>query len=181
MQIDAPTARRFIQAYMAFLGSLLPEQRKQGLQTTQWLVQAREVWQADPSLLLSYRRAQADQAVALDEPMLDAIAQMRMGRWIYLKDTRSYSVFLDAQATQAYAVLGLTQRLRDVGLGGSGVTFTAGLVPLNGRWVCDGLLAEPLTLGPNYRREFNAQAQALRQQGLFSERPKNADSAKETS
>jgi hypothetical protein len=176
MQIDAPTARRFIQAYMAFLGSLLPEQRKQGLQTTQWLVQARALWVADPSLLQAYRQAQARQSVAMDEPMLDAIAQARIDHWVYLKDARSYSVFLDARATQAYAVLGLTQRLRDVGLESSGATFKAALVPLNGHWVCDGLLAEPVHLGPNYRREFNTQYQSLRQQGRFSASPEAATS-----
>jgi hypothetical protein len=168
MQIDEPTAQRFIQAYMAFLGSLLSEQSKQGLQNSQWLVKARALWAADPSMLQAYRQAQAQQSVAVDESMLDAIAHARVDRWVYLKDTRSYSVFLDAHATQAYAVLGLTQRLRDVGLDGSGVTFKAALVPLNGHWVCDGLLADPVHLGSNYRREFNTQYQALRQQGRFS-------------
>jgi hypothetical protein len=36
---------------------------------------------------------------------------------------------------------------------------------------------EPLTQGPNYRSEYNERYQALRQQGLFSERPEKAEPA----
>ena len=70
--------------------------------------------------------------------MLDAIAQSRMGRWVHLKDTRAYSVLRDMDATCTYAVLGLTQPLRIIGMKddkvmGSGLVIKATLVPLGAR------------------------------------------------
>ncbi len=172
MVIDAPTARRFISAYMAFLGSLVSAEDKAGQETTQWLVAGRDRFAADRSLLATYRAGHPQ----ADAEMLDAIAQMQLGRWVHLKDTRAYSVLLDMDATHAYAVLGLTQRLRDIttasGEGvGSGLVMEAALVPLNGHWVCDGLIKDPVWLGPNYRRSYTAQYQALRKNGQFSVAP----------
>lgn len=173
MQTDPITAARFIQAYKAFLGTLLSDAGKRGKEVTVWLAEARSLFEADPGLLGRYRAVQADRGIEVDDPMLEAMGQMRIDRWVYLKDTRSYSVLLDADATQAYAVLGLTQRLRDVVWGGSGAAFRAALVPLNGQWVCDGLLVGPVHIGPNYRRSYTAQYQALRQQGRFSVHPES--------
>lgn len=169
MVIDPPTASRFINAYMAFLGTLVNDKDKQAKSTTTWLVKGRDRFAADRTLLDAYRSAHTKGSAPLDAEMLDAIAQSRIGRWVYIKDTRAYSVLLDVQATQAYAVLGLTQRLRDLSQWGSGIVMEAALVPLNGgRWVCDGLIVSPTGLGPNYRRSYTAHYQALRASGQFS-------------
>jgi len=177
MVIDAPTAKRFIQAYMSFLGSMLSEDDKAGQSTIQWLTAGRSRFVANRSLLATYRAAHPQ----ADADMLDAIGQLQMGRWVYLKDTRSYSVVLDMDATRAYAVLGLTQRLRNIsadsdGVGGlgRGLIFDAALVPLNGHWVCDGLIQAPIWLGPRYRNSYTASYQALRQNGQFSFGPKDS-------
>ena len=84
-----------------------------------------------------------------------------------------YSVLLDDAATRAYGVLGLTQPLRTIDAGkgyvmGSGLAMQAALVPLNGRWVCDGLIQEPVWLGPNYKRSYTESYTALRKAGGFS-------------
>ncbi len=173
MVIDPPTARRFINAYMAFLGSLVSDEDKQGQSTTHWLVKGRDRYAADRSLLDAYRAAQLQLSASkrADAEMLDAIARSQIGRWVHLKDTRAYSVVLDDLATQAYAVLGLTQRLRDVNTQGSGLVMEAALVPLNGHWVCDGLIKGPVWLGPNYRRSYTVHYQALRANGQFSVSP----------
>lgn len=173
MVIGPPTASRFINAYMAFLGSLVSDEDKQGPSTTTWLVKGRERYAADRSLLDTYRAAQRKLSASkrADAEMLDAIARIQVGRWVHLKDTRAYSVVLDDQATQAYAVLGLTQRIRDTNNQGTGLVMEAALVPLNGHWVCDGLIKGLVSLGPNYRRSYTAHYQALRQSGRFSVSP----------
>lgn len=168
MIIDTPTAQRFISAYKDFLDSLLSAKEKAGKSVLERLAAGHDRFAADRTLLERYRAAHPQ----ADAEMLDAMAQSQMGKWVHLKDTRTYSVLLDVDATRAYAVLGLTQRLRDISLAngeemGSGLVMGAALVPLNGRWVCDGLIQDPFWLGPGYRRSYTDSYQALRKSGQF--------------
>ena len=100
-------------------------------------------------LALARRRYQADRNLfslwytknKLVEPdVLDAIAGIKIGRWVYLKDTRSYSVFLDDQGKAAYGVLGLTNRLRNFKRH-SGIVMEYGVFQLDGHYVCNGIFA----------------------------------------
>lgn len=167
MVISPPLARRFIDAYMGFLGTLLPNSTKTQKDPTQWLVQARRLFLEKPTALETYRAQHPD----ADAQMLEAIAALKVQRWVYLKDTRAYSVWLDETSEQAYGVLGLTQRIRDVAQGESGVEMTAGLMPLGGRWVTDGLVENLVWLGPNIRRDHTERYQHLRQTGRLSTGP----------
>ena len=167
MVITLTLARRFIDAYMHFLGSLLPDSAKKGKSTTQWLVLARKVYKENREVLDQYRKRHPQ----ADADILDAIAALKVQRWIYLKDTRAYSVWMDETCEQAYGVLGLTQRIRDVAQGESGVVMTTGVMPLGGRWVTDGLAENLVWLGPNIRRDYAERYQHLRQTGRFSTGP----------
>ena len=168
MVIDESTAQRFIAAYMHFLSSLLQPQETKGLTVMQLLHKGRaRLW---PTALLTRYRQKHPKA---DAEMLDAIAQSQFGRWVHLKDTRGYSVLLDDAATRAFGVLGLTQPLRSIDASegyvmGSGLALQATLVPLNGRWVCDGLNQEPVWLGSGYKRSYTESYTALRKAGGFS-------------
>ena len=82
------------------------------------------------------------------------------------KDTRSYSVFLHEDGQRAYAVQGLTARLRDI-CGCSGMVARAGVFPLSGQFVCDGPFGGVTMLGPNYLADFKARYQILRECGDF--------------
>jgi hypothetical protein len=176
MVIAPALARRFIGSYKDFLLSLLtPAEREQQHDVVPLLVKGRERWVAERSLLDRYR-AQTPQpgTAARDDEMLDAIAAARIGRWVYLKDTRTYSVLLDEQAEMALAVLDLTQPLRALSDGSSGLVFEAAVLPLAGHWVCDGLISGPLMLGGNLRRSCTERYTALRAQGRFSAAPVQA-------
>ncbi len=164
MVIDPYLAHRFIDTYMALLGTLVSDAEKQGKRPTQWLVIGRERFVDAPQQLHRYHQ----QHPRADAEMLDAIAALRVQRWIYLKDTTSYSVWLDERCEAAYGVLGLTDRLRLVAQGQSGVVVHAGVFPLQGRWVSDGLLEGPVLLGKNYRRSFTDAYNKLRRLGRFS-------------
>lgn len=164
MLIDPSSAGRFIDTYMAFLGTLVSDEEKHGKPPSQWLVLGRVRYEADRTLLARYR-ATLTQA---DDEMLDAIEALKIGRWVYLKDTRSYSVLIAEDGSIAYGVLGLTDRLRVVANGETGVVMKAGLFPLQGRWVCDGLLENVAWLGLNLRRDITAIYQRLRSEGDFS-------------
>lgn len=170
MVIDQPTSGRFIAAYLAFLGTLVSDDEKRGKSSSEWLVIGRARYAADRAQLETYRSAHPE----TDAEMLDSIAAMRVDQCIYLRDTRSYSVLLAKDSSAAYAVLGLTERLREVAQGESGAVMQAGLMPLNGRWVCDGLLKNMLLLGANMRRDLTAAYQALRADGHFSLGPERS-------
>lgn len=169
MIIDKPLADRFIATYMDFLGTLVTASEKRGKRPTQWLIIGRKNYLADRDTLKAYRAAHPQ----ADAEILDTIGALQFGSWVYLKDTRSYSVFLDEKNQAAFGVLGLTDRLRDI-IGDSGLIFRTGVMPLGGRWVCDGLLEDPVMVGNNMRRELTTQYQALRQAGAFSLGPVTA-------
>jgi hypothetical protein len=170
MLIDRTLADRFIATYMDFLGTLVSADEKSSKRPTQWLVVGRQRYQAERGALQVYR-AEHPQA---DAEMLDAIAALQFERWVYLKDTRSYSVFLPEDGRSALGVLGLTNRLRDI-TADSGLIVHTGVMPINGRWVCDGLLENAVIIGSNMRRNLTEEYQALRRDGKFSLGPVGAD------
>lgn len=104
---------------------------------------------------LTEHLARAWESEAYDQDMLLALETLRVGNWVYLKDTRYYSVFLSTDGETGYAVLSLLDRIRDL-VGGSGMALEAGIVKLGDRYVCDGLLANPIVLGPNYLRSYRS-------------------------
>jgi hypothetical protein len=169
MVIAPSLADRYIAAYMAFLGTLVSEPEKAGKRPSQWLVIGRARYVADRATLAAYR-AQHPQA---DAEMLEAIAALQVQDWCYLRDTSSYSVLLAGDGSAAHGVLGLTERLRDV-MGCSGRMFRTGLLPIRGRWVCDGLMEGDVLIGKQLRQDLNSQYQALRQAGRFSTGPDRA-------
>ena len=168
MVIDPTTARRFIKHYQDFLASIADPQECHGVTVGQALVSARKRYVADRTLFAQWRAKNSER----DADILNAIEHIEIGRWIYLKDTRSYSVLLkaDVEADAAYAVQGLTDRLRDI-TGYSGMFIETGVFPLGNRYVCDGLIASVATLGGNYMASFRDEYQTLRQTGRFHQVP----------
>lgn len=73
---------------------------------------------------------------------------------------------MDPDAEQAFAVVGLTDRLRDI-IGGSGVYIEAGVVRYKERYVCDGIIAQAVWLGRNYLRSFGETFAQLKAEGKF--------------
>jgi hypothetical protein len=162
MIIDPAAARRFIKHYQDFLASITDPEESKGKQIVEILHLARGRFAADRSLFATWRAQNAHR----DGAILDAIESMQIKRWIYLKDTRSYSVFLSPDTDSAYAVYGLTQRLRDL-TGYSGLSIETGLCRIGTQYLCDGLLGQTVQLGPGYLKSFRATYDALRKDGLF--------------
>lgn len=168
MVIDPATARRFIKHYQDFLASIADPQACQGMPLVQVLVSARQRYATDRTLFAQWRAKNSKR----DADILDAIENIEIGRWIYLKDTRSYSVLLkaDAEAHAAYAVQGLTDRLRDI-TGYSGMIIKTGVFPLGNHYVSDGLIASVATLGSGYMASFRHKYETLRRTGRFHQAP----------
>jgi len=169
MVIPPSDARRFIKNYQDFLTSIADPGESENKPVLEILARARNRYAANRDLFSSWRAANNER----DADILDAIAGMEIGRWIYLKDTRSYSVFMNQDCNAAFAVQGLTERLRSL-TGYSGLVITCGLFQLNNQYVCDGLLVNQATLGANYLASFRESYQALRASGVFYAKPPQA-------
>jgi hypothetical protein len=111
---------------------------------------------------------------SIPKDVLDAIKTIQLKHWIFLRDTSKYSVFLDPDGKAAYAVLGLTDPLRNI-VGGSAVAFTTGVVAYGGHYVCDGIIGKIVWLGPNLKKTFNAKLSALRKTGVLYTSPLKTD------
>jgi hypothetical protein len=167
MILDHNIARRFIDTYRRLL--LVIDADLYGINSTvpllEKLQRARKKLVMEPSLMKRYL-ARASQDDEYGKSMLTAIETLKLESWVYLRDTRSYSIFILADGSAAFGVLGLTDRIRDV-VGGSGVFFEAGVIEINGHYVCDGLIAGVVLLGKGYMQSYTKTLTSLRQQGHF--------------
>ncbi|MGZ8400893.1 MAG: hypothetical protein ACXWVI_06305 [Methyloceanibacter sp.] len=166
MILDAEDAQRFIRWYslllLAIRGKPVPDEGS----LVEKLVQGRAKLMNEPALLLEAKAQLAARFAEVDFEVVAAVESLEVRRWVYLRDTKLHSIFIDQAGDRAVAVVGLTDRLRTL-LGGSGVYVETGLVRYCGRFVCDGLIGQVVWLGPNYRESFNERYRELKSAGRF--------------
>jgi hypothetical protein len=163
MIVDGPTAATFIRNYKALLLHIAERaQSKPGVLDRMHI--GRRTLLERPVLLESAQLTLKGTPNALDEDFVEALTTLQVKRWVYLRDTRSHSIFIEPSGAAAYAVLGLTNKIKDI-IGGVGAYIETGLVRFRGHYLCDGLVAQVVWLGPNYKRDFNAVFRKLRAGG----------------
>ena len=167
MHLPTVDAKRFIQGYSLVMleiagggwrredGSILP-----------FLAKGRAKFVKDPTLLEKAIHALQLRSAEPGPEVLSALRGLDTRQWVYLRDTKTYSIFLDPSEEQAYGVLGLTERIRNI-VGGSGVVLETALVHYCGRIVCDGVVSQMTRLGPSYRQSFNEKLRTLKAEGRF--------------
>lgn len=165
MVIDPQSAGRFIAGYKSLLSEvsrLVGDPPSDNM--LDMLAAAREHVKTNPALIEQAATAleSAGQPVATD--VLCAIETIRIRQWVFLRDTTKYSIFISPKENEAYAVLGLNDRIRNL-VAGSAIAFNAGVVEYCGRYVCDGIVENPVWLGPNYKREFSSMLAELKKEG----------------
>lgn len=167
MVIAPLAAETFIRGYSSLLAEVHRlSNGEAGLELLKMLATARDITIATPSIIESAASRLEDRGSPVHPDVIYAIQSLQLKQWVYLRDTKTCSVFLEPTGNAAYAVLSLTNRLRDI-LGGSGVSFRTGLVEYSGRFVCNGILSSPVWLGPNYRKDFSARLAVLKKEGNF--------------
>ncbi|NHN76730.1 hypothetical protein HA520_05430 [Azotobacter chroococcum] len=170
MIVGEAEALAFIQGYKHLMLEVLgPEEVGDGRDTLTLLAAGRKKYLADPSRLDRALEALAGKSITVPAEVRAAVRSLEVKAWVYLRDTRAYSVFIDPDGQAAYGVFGLTQRLRDL-LGDSGAVVETGLMCYGGRYVSDGLVTRVAWLGRGYRQEFTALLAELRAQGKFHTR-----------
>lgn len=124
----------------------------------------REALQRDPAILPGALAALGSRRASPPPAFRQALATLRVRDWVYLKDTASHSVFLDAERDEALGVVGLTSPVQHL-LGGACLLFRAGVFEHEGAFVCDGILEDPLVLSMQQRRAFSARLAGLATRG----------------
>jgi hypothetical protein len=107
-----------------------------------------------------------DRGQHVDETVVVAAASLQVKSWVYLRDTRRYSIFMEQAGTHAYGAVGITDSIKEL-LGGSGALVETGLLLYDGRIVCDGLISPLAWIGPTYKRDFDEALSRLRAAGQF--------------
>ncbi len=166
LMLDEGIALAFIETYKDVLLDIAGPGTA-GDSLTQRLIDARDLLMEEPARLDAAIAHLRSKGTYLDEEALYAMRDIRLQRWIYLRDTRSHSIFLDPSGSAAYGVLGLTQRLRDI-TGVSGMIVEAVLLSYRGHVICDALIKFVATLGTNLRSEFNSLLANARAEGRYS-------------
>jgi hypothetical protein len=167
MIIDAASSAAFIAGYTQVMTAIHgPPTRVKTVPLLDVLAAGRDKYISDRSLLDKALAALAKRSIHIAPDMVEALRSLDVKNWVFLKDTRSHSVFVDPSGHAAYGVLGLTDRIRDI-VGGSGAVIETGLARYRGHYVCDGIVTGIVWLGRSYRREFNAVLAELRARCAF--------------
>ena len=172
MLIEASLAKHFLDRYQTVLGYAalaggLVSKADKEVNALALMQKARNAMAQDPALLSKAVAAMEKAGEPWPEDMQQALASLRVGHWVYLRDTTAYSVLMETGALEgAYAVKALTEPLKDI-MGDSGAIIDAGLLEFHGQIICDGLIGLGAWLGQGYRSEFNATLTEYRANGLF--------------
>ena len=167
MILEADAAWRFIHGYKKLLLEIYGENGSRSEEDIVLkLASARKNLIGRPALLQETQARLAMRSETIDPGVLQAVEGLEVRDWVYLRDTKVHSIFMDTSTKRAFGVLGLTDRLRDI-IGGCGVLLETGLVHYRGRFVCDGVINAKLWFGPNYRRNFNAAFAEMKAEGRF--------------
>jgi hypothetical protein len=130
------------------------------------LVEGRRKLMSDVSSLDDAVSRIHDQGQHVDETVIAAATSLQVQSWVYLRDTRRYSIFMEQAGILAYGVIGITNPIKEL-LGGSGALVETGLLIFDGHIVCDGLISPLAWIGPSYKRSFNEALANIRSAGNF--------------
>jgi hypothetical protein len=170
MLLQRNQALRFINGYKPVLLRVLENTGtpESGSVNTD-LSNARALAKETPSLIEQALAELASEGAEVEPAVAAAIRSVRVETWIYLQHSKTYAVFLDKEAKNAYAVRALTTLLNQL-LDEPPFALEAGIFEFEGVFVCDGLALNPVALGPRYRSQLKAVYSLLRKSGHFHAR-----------
>jgi hypothetical protein len=167
MLLPREQALRFIDCYKAVLVRVLEDTNTATTESiNNDLASARTLVKTDRGLLEAALSELAAEGKSIEPAVASAIRSLRVEQWVYLRHTKTFAVFLDKRIENAYAVRALTTPLDQL-LDEPPFTFEAGLLEFEGLFICDGLVLNPIALGPGYRSQLKSAYAHLRKIGKF--------------
>jgi hypothetical protein len=167
MIIAKDQADAFISGYTHIMATIHgPKTATKAMSVTEVVAVGRAKYLANRGLLDEALQALGTQLITIPPEVVSAVRGIEVKRWVYLKDAKTHSIFIDPDGAAAYAVFGLTQGMREV-LGRSGVAIETGLMRYHGRYVTDSIVTSVLWLGPGYRKSFAELFAEIKARGAF--------------
>jgi len=167
MLLPREQALRFIDGYKAVLLRILEDTNTPTTGSiNDDLASARTLVKTDRGLLEAALSELEAEGKSVEPTVASAIRSLRVEQWVYLRHTKTFAVFLDKRIENAYAVRALTTPLDEL-LDEPPFTFEAGLLEFEGLFICDGLVLNPVILGPGYRSQLKSAYAQLRKAGKF--------------
>lgn len=167
MLVPRSDAMCFIDGYKAVLLEVF---RTTGSRHTKNLINdladARSFAAVNPKALDSAIGIVKAQGDLLSSEVEHAVRSLRVGRWFHLRHTTRYALLLDEAVENAYAIKALTNPLHEI-TGSKAVSFEAGVVEFKGQYVCDGIVLNPLYLGPGMRESLKEAYARIKREGRF--------------
>jgi hypothetical protein len=170
MLLPREQALRFIAGYKSVLLRVLSNTKMATTQSVNNdLAAARSLINESRDLLETAFDELAAEGKTIETDVVEAIRSIRIDQWVYVKHTKTFAVFMDKEAKNAYAVRALTTPLNHL-LDEPPFLLETGLFKFQGVFVCDGLAIDPVPLGPGYRAQLLAAYSSLRKSGHFYQR-----------
>jgi hypothetical protein len=167
MLLPRDQALRFIEGYKAVLLQVLHASGKSSSGSIiDDLASARSLAKDKSELIEDAFSDLSNQAQFIDPTVAQAIRTMKVSQWIYLRHTKTAAIFVDIEVENAFAVKALTTPLFEVAEEPP-ITFETGVFKYLGNYVCDGIVLNPVLIGPGYKAQFNAAYSTIRKAGCF--------------
>jgi hypothetical protein len=165
MILDERSAAVFIDGYKKLLLEICGP-AGENLKLLDRLVDGRKKLMSNAALLDDAQTRVRSQTQHIDETVVVAARSLQVRSWVYLRDTRRYSIFMEPDGIHAYGAVGITNPIREL-IGGAGALIETGFSEYEGRVVCDGLISSLTWIGPSYKRSFNEPVSEIRSAGNF--------------
>lgn len=167
MILHPTPANAFIAGYKALLLEIAdPRSTQESTDTLSYLASARRQLSEKPALLDDALTRVNARSQRLNDEVVRAVRTLQVNNWVFLRDTKAYSIFVHPTGDSALGVLGLTDPVRDI-VGTTGVIIETGVVLFSRKFVCDGIVTRVVHLGPNYRKSFNRAYRTAKAEGRF--------------
>jgi hypothetical protein len=170
MILSSEAASQFISGYTQLMVEICCERKGidlgGGMSLLEAIVSGRSEYLKDRAALESAENALDEKGLKVSDDVRVAVEGMEVKDWIYLKDTKAYSVLIDPSMEMAYGVMSLTEPLRSI-IGGSGALLEVGILPFRGSYITDSVVTRVVWLGRNYKLELQEGYRNLRSQGRF--------------
>ena len=165
MILDERSAAIFINSYQKLLLEICGP-TGENVKLLERLVKGRKKLMSDVSSLDDAVSSIHGHGQHVNETVVAAATSLQVKPWVYLRDTRRYSIFMEPAGMLAYGAVGITNPIKEL-LGGSGALVETGLLLYDGHIVCDGLISPLAWIGPSHKKNFNEALSNIRSAGNF--------------
>jgi len=104
----------------------------ENLKLLERLVDGRKKLMSNAALLDDAQSRVHSQAQHIDGTVVAAARSLQVRSWVYLRDTRRYSIFMEPAGIHAYGAVGITNPIKEL-IGGAGALVETGLTKLHRR------------------------------------------------